>query len=146
MESGVANGVSTFFILNALSKNGNGSLVSIDITDDVATFLTDEEKKRWRLKVIDIRHNPRKQFQKIMDEAASLSIYIHDGDHSYTWQTMEYYAALKKLKAGGLLFSDDIDSSYAFIDVCGNKGKYTDISLKGILVGQSKIFGYARKT
>ena len=130
METGVAKGVSTFFITNALSKNGNGSLISVDISGDVATFLNGEERKRWKLKVLNTSYNPRKQFHKILNECPPLSIYLHDGDHSYMWQRMEYDLALQKLKGGGILLSDDVDSSYAFIDSLRNSDEFSSITLK----------------
>ncbi|MEM0135108.1 MAG: class I SAM-dependent methyltransferase [Thermoplasmatales archaeon] len=146
METGVAYGVSTFHILNALNKNGNGSLISVDISRDVATFLNNEEKQRWNLKVLNTRDKPWKQFHKIMNEFAPLSVYLHDGDHSYPWQRMEYDLALQKLRRGGILLSDDVDSSYAFIDSCGrNLNEFGSIAIRGILIGRSKIFGYATK-
>ncbi len=142
VETGVANGISTYFILNALIKNNFGSLISIDIDNNVASFLNDEERKRWRLKVLDVKRNPRKQFLKIIEELQELSIYIHDGDHSYPWQYMEYNTALNKLKPGGILLSDDVDSSYAFIDTFNNLNMFSIPAYGGILINRDKIFGY----
>ncbi|ACR41605.1 O-methyltransferase [Saccharolobus islandicus] len=45
IETGVANGISTFLILNAIMKNGNGKLYSIDISKDVGVILSEKEKK-----------------------------------------------------------------------------------------------------
>jgi predicted O-methyltransferase YrrM len=144
VETGVANGVSTFFILNAMRNNGIGKLTSIDISYDVATFLNNEEKMRWELKVLDTKANPSKQFKEILAGVKNLSIYLHDGDHSYLWQQMEYYSSLTKLNCCGILLSDDVDSSFAFIDTFGKSASFETES-KGILLGKNKIFGYAVK-
>ncbi|MEM3715121.1 MAG: class I SAM-dependent methyltransferase, partial [Nitrososphaeria archaeon] len=133
VETGVANGVSTFFILNALRSNNFGLLTSIDISVDVATFLNDDEKQRWNLEVLDVRKNPRKQFEEIINNLPNISIYLHDSDHSYTWQKMEYMSAYSRLEQGGILLSDDVDSSYAFIDIFGRSTKIDDLRNKGIL-------------
>ncbi len=145
LETGVANGISTYFILNALIKNNFGSLTSIDISQNVASFLTDGEKKRWTLRVLNTNRNPRNQYLQIIEGLQDLSIYLHDGDHSYPWQKMEYIKALNKLKPGGILLSDDVDSSYAFIDAfSGSDGSCMPVQ-KGILINRNKIFGYAVK-
>lgn len=144
VETGVANGVSTFFILNALKKNATGKLTSIDISYNVATFLNNEEKMRWELKVLDTKVNLRKQFKEILAAVENLSIYLHDGDHSYLWQQMEYNLAYAKLRCGGILLSDDVDSSFAFIDTFGKESNL-ETEFKGILLGKNKMFGYILK-
>lgn len=144
VETGVADGVSTFFILNAMKKNEMGKLTSIDISYDVAAFLNNDEKIRWGLKVLNTKANPRKQFKEILEGAENLSIFLHDGDHSYLWQQMEYYSAFAKLRCGGILLSDDVDSSFAFIDTFG-KISGLDTECKGILLGRDKMFGYIVK-
>lgn len=52
VESGVANGVSTFFILNAIIKNGVGKLYSVDINENVGALLSDYERKIWNLIIV----------------------------------------------------------------------------------------------
>lgn len=46
LECGVADGYSTFFLLNALRKNRSGQLYSVDVSTDVGSLLTEEENKR----------------------------------------------------------------------------------------------------
>ena len=137
VETGVANGISTFFILNAMKNNGVGKLTSIDLSYDVATFLNGEERALWELKVLKTKINPRRQFKDILSGIQSLSIYLHDGDHSYLLQQMEYGLAFKKLKSGGMILSDDVDSSFAFIDTFGKSASlWTEF--KGILLGKKQ--------
>jgi len=145
METGVANGISTFFILNALNRNKSGKLISIDIDSNVASFLNDNERQRWDLKILDIKTNPQKQFYQIISNIDTLSIYLHDGDHSYIWQNKEYHLALNRLENCGFILSDDIDSSYAFIDFIKEYKSSSNVSNSGILLGQGKIFGFTKK-
>ena len=140
VETGVANGVSTFFILNAMKKNATGKLTSIDISYDVAAFLNNDEKIRWELKILNTKANPRKQFKEIMANVENLSMYLHDGDHSYLWQKMEYYYGFTTLNCGGILLSDDVDSSFAFIETFGMQGSL-GTNFKGVLLGKNKMFG-----
>ena len=142
METGVAQGVSTFFILNAMNNNEYGSLTSIDISPNVASILQDQEKVRWKLKILDVKNKPRNQFKQLLYEMDGLSMFLHDGDHSYVWQKMEYESAITKIENGGILISDDIDSSYAFIDFIKEQKQSGRIASYGVLVGQGKLFGY----
>jgi hypothetical protein len=47
----------------------------------------------------------------------AVDIWIHDSDHSKYWQTLEFDLAISKLAPQGMLISDDIDSSTAWIDL-----------------------------
>lgn len=114
VETGVANGVSTRRILAALSRNrGSGKLISCDIDDRVATA--------------ELRGNPMFEFVKItaqrdfsdlVESLEKIDIFYHDSDHSYDHQLFEYSTVWEKLPPGGILVSDDINWSYAFLDFC----------------------------
>jgi len=116
VETGVANGHSTFFILNALMKNGNGSLHSIDIKDNVGGLITEELKQYWNLYVLP-RLN-EKTLNQYLEKIAPVDVFIHDSNHMYYWQMLEYRSFLKNVSDSGFILSDDVDSSYAFIDFC----------------------------
>lgn len=114
LETGVANGASTRRILAALSHNrGSGRLISCDIDDRVATA--------------ELMANPRFEFVKIgaqsdfsglVERLDKIDFFYHDSDHSYDQQLFEYSTVWNKLPRGGILFSDDINWSYAFLDFC----------------------------
>ena len=114
VETGVANGVSSYFILHALLNNGRGSLISIDISDNVGTILTQEEKINWELIVLS---KPSKaKFKKTMSKIGEIDVFLHDSNHNYHWQSIEYNSAFMQIRPHGFLMSDDVDSSYAFLD------------------------------
>jgi predicted O-methyltransferase YrrM len=117
VETGVANGHSTFFILNALVKNENGFLYSIDANNDVGSLIDEKLKQYWNLYVLP-RVN-RRTLSQYIEKIAPVDIFIHDTNHLYYWQMMEYRIFLKNISDGGFILSDDVDSSYAFIDFCG---------------------------
>ena len=51
LETGVANGHSSFFILQALSRNSSGgTLHSIDVSTNVGTLIEPAERARWDLR------------------------------------------------------------------------------------------------
>ena len=121
LETGIANGHSSFFLLQAIKKNGQGTLHSVDIADNVGTLLNDEERENWTLHILDSPQ--RRSFSKILDSIQPLELFVHDSDHTYGWQMFEYRAAYKALGGNGVLLSDDIDHSYAFVDFCAEINK-----------------------
>lgn len=122
LETGVANGHSTFFILNAMRLNGEGRLTSIDVSPAVGVLLDVGERDRWRLVVLDPQA-PEAGFEAALTAAGPLDAFIHDSDHAYRWQLFEYRRAWQALRPGGLLISHDVDCSYAFLDFCHGVGR-----------------------
>ena len=116
LETGIANGHSTFFFLQAMKKNGKGSLHSVDIADNVGKLLTDEERAVWNLHVLGSPQ--RRSFSNILKSINPLDLFVHDSDHTYGWQMFEFRTAWKALSKDGVLLSDDIDHSMAFVDFC----------------------------
>lgn len=138
LECGVADGHSTFFILNALLQNGHGHLYSVDVNANVGSLLSESEKKLWSLKILN-RKKPRQDFKIFVDSLLSIDLFLHDSDHSYGWQLFEYSCVAPKLGSTGIFISDDIDASYAFIDFCVNN-RLTPI----LLFDERKIVGVVK--
>jgi predicted O-methyltransferase YrrM len=135
LETGVANGHSSFFILNALRTNGAGLLHSIDRSTDVGELLDNTERQYWRLHVLS-SSGLKKSFLEILETLPALDLFLHDSDHTYAWQAFELDAAFKKLAPGGIVACDDCDSSYAFLDFCREAAVQPTI-----VVETRKIFG-----
>jgi len=115
LETGVANGVSTRKILNSLAHCNipDAQLFSCDIDASVATQdLVGNKQFNFRL----IRS--RKDFSDLVSELNSLNFFYYDSDHTYEHQMFEYSEVWKKLEPGGVLVSDDINWSNAFVDFC----------------------------
>lgn len=134
VETGVANGISSAIILTAMDANGLGELHSVDMTRDVGHAFG-QKHPRWRLHVT---HGRVKDLERVLKEIGDLDIFFHDADHSYWAQTGEFKLAKKYLKHGGILVSDDIDSSWAFRDFCNEHNLRMNI-----LQDKSKLFGFA---
>ena len=58
-----------------------------------------------------------------------IDIFLHDSDHRYGPQLSEYTTAWRALRPGGILMSDDIDWSYAFIDFANDHDDATIMML-----------------
>jgi predicted O-methyltransferase YrrM len=114
VETGIANGTSTRVFLSSLSQNDlqNSILYSVDIDPRVVTSdLIDNSQFKFLLLGKD-------GLSKALDEISNIDLFYHDSDHSYENQMMEYELAWKKLTPGGVLVSDDINWSNAFLDFC----------------------------
>lgn len=116
LETGVADGRSSFFWLRAMMKNGKGKLNSVDVSEDVGQLLQEEEKNYWSLHIL--KAPQRASFNRMLDSIAPLDIFFHDSDHTYGWQIFEYRVALKKISPDGIFLSDDVDHNLAFFDLC----------------------------
>lgn len=134
VETGVADGLTTASILAAMARNECGHLHSFDIADDVGAFVTD--RTRWTLHVVD--PDGRRPLA-LLDALPPVDIFLHDSNHSYRWQRAEYEAAWSRLERGGVLLSDDVDSSYAFLDFAGDRGV-----VPLMLLDRTKVFGALR--
>jgi len=135
LETGVANGHSSFFILRAMRANGHGSLHSVDRSPQVGSLLTRPDRDRWNLHILESK-SLKKSFLRILDTIPPIDLFLHDSDHTYAWQSFELNAVMRKLAPGGILASDDCDGCNAFLDFCQKSG-----SRPVVLVENRKILG-----
>lgn len=139
VETGVADGFSSRAILQALDTNGAGQLTSFDVFEDVGSAVDSSLRERWELEILPKRG--RKVF--LSDRLSSIcpiDIFLHDSDHSYGWQSFEYKIGFSALRPGGILISDDVDASYAFIDFVRRTR-----ALALACVGSTKVMGIVVK-
>lgn len=139
LETGVANGHSTYYILNALAKNNSGMLHSVDVSEDAGILLEEDEKGRWDFSVLPTFSTRRKDFRTLLERIGTLDVFFHDSNHFYYWQNFEYNSVLSNISHGGYVLSDDADSSYAFLDFSKEQG------LKPTFITDyRKVFGFVR--
>ena len=134
VETGVAYGFSSSYILQALRDNCLGHLYSIDSpnTDptgfvdadghvdvvytrsvtDVGRLVPQELRERWTL----IPGTSREQLAHVLQQRGHIDLFFHDSDHSYSNMTWEFRAVWPFLRTGGVLVSDDISRHSAFDD------------------------------
>jgi predicted O-methyltransferase YrrM len=130
LETGVADGFSSFAILSALEANGGGHLHSIDIRSDVGALVPRQLEGRWTLHVIDDQRSAKKTLSTI----PGIDFYYHDSGHNYLWQAFEYATVVRKMTGGGVFLSDDVDWSYAFIDHCETRRQKPTLMLEKLKV------------
>jgi predicted O-methyltransferase YrrM len=118
LETGVASGVSTAYLLLALKKNNHGVLQSIEIGDtaylppgrEPGWVVPDWLRDRWTMHIGD----SRALLQPIAQKLAPLDIFIHDSLHVYDHMMFEFNEAFPFLRTGGILISDDAMWNPAF--------------------------------
>jgi predicted O-methyltransferase YrrM len=108
IETGVAAGVSTSIVLEALRRNENdGELVSIDITEKVGEVIPNHLKENWSLEVLSKR-NHKNSLVSLLIANQNCEVFLHDSNHSNDWQIFEFTTALDELKNCSVLFFDDV--------------------------------------
>jgi hypothetical protein len=134
VETGVANGFSTAFSLLALDRNGDGELYSVDLPREVGreyepgTFYEGEGKagipagsepgwlipsalkERWML----ILGRTQEELPPLLERVGAVDSFMHDSEHSFDCMWFEFNEAWPHLRDGGVLLSDDVNSTEAF--------------------------------
>jgi predicted O-methyltransferase YrrM len=133
LETGVAYGVTSAYILQALEENGAGKLYSVDLPrfasgaeSSVGWLVPDSLKHRW-----DLRIGPaRSVLPKIIGEVQTADVFIHDSLHTYAHMKWEFSIALPALRPGGILISDDIEGNRAFEELLSNSSVRSWFAMK----------------
>lgn len=138
IETGVAYGLSSFYILSALNKNKFGTLISIDsifrpwqTEKMIGSIIPKNLRDRWELVLGKSSEKLLEVFEKIGD----VEIFIHDSLHSYKNMTFEFNCAIKKINSNGIIISDDIldnDAFYDFIKENDIKNSIIRVEHKGL--------------
>ncbi len=117
VETGVARGVTSAFILRAMRRNGKGRLWSIDLPPvdpdwhgQSGIAVLPEDRSSWTY----VRGSTRRKLPLVLGETGPIDIFIHDSAHDYRTMQFEYEQAWPKIKPQGLLISDDIDDNAAW--------------------------------
>lgn len=135
LETGVADGVSTVFLLSAIAQNGSGSLHSVEVNENVGSLLSERERHAWNLHVIPAA-SPR-AFTEVVARVAP-DLFFHDSNHLYYWARFEYETVREQLGERCFVTSDDVDKSFAFLDFCS-----TEPVTPTFLLDRWKLFGVA---
>ena len=125
VETGVWHGLSSYVILAAMDRMGQGRLISIDFPPldsanqvEVGNAVPEQLRTRWQLHV----GPSRRLLPNILREKAPISIFVHDSSHFFRNMLNEYRQAWRALDLGGLLISDDVNLNDAFLDFSARVG------------------------
>jgi hypothetical protein len=118
VETGVAHGVTSRFVLEALARNGGGHLWSIDrppmlhpeLHSQIGVAVDDNLRKNWTY----IRGSSRHRLPGLLKRIAPIDLFIHDSRHTTGNVLFELNRAWSCLRPGGALVVDDIDANNGF--------------------------------
>jgi hypothetical protein len=117
LETGVAYGVTSAFILQALELNGGGVLHSVDLpplhprSDEfVGSAIPEELTSRWRLH----RGSAQRVLPALLPHLEGLGVFIHDSLHTFQNMQAELQLVTPRLKRPAVVLADDIQDNRAY--------------------------------
>jgi hypothetical protein len=118
VETGVAHGITTRFILEALERNQHGHLWSIDLPPQlypdlhgrIGIAVSDQVRHRWTY----VKGSSRRRLPPLLERLGSIDLFVHDSLHSERNVLFETAHAWPALTPGGVLVVDDIDANSGF--------------------------------
>jgi hypothetical protein len=142
VETGIASGLSSTFILEALSKNQHGQLYSIDMPNyeevlaernihpyqpgspgtippglSTGWLVPDVLRLYWKVEL----GLTSERLPSLLNMLQEIDIFLHDSEHTYGNMYWEYSTAWRYLRRGGLLLSHDVRAfNSAFFDFAKN--------------------------
>lgn len=153
VETGVASGLSSAYLLKALDDNGDGKLISIDMPNYEDVLIKEKPeylstpqavipqgketgwavplhlRKRWNLKLGLVQD----LLLPVLNEAGSIDIFLHDSEHTYENMMFEFRNSWRHLSEGGCLLSHDITWNSSFMDFAKEvRRTYTPIYFTGM--------------
>jgi len=152
VETGVAYGVTSAYVLQALEDNGYGELYSIDLPPlgkdaerYVGYVIPQYLKMRWKLQT----GSARSILPQVLRETGNIDVFVHDSLHTYRHMKWEFQSALQALRPGGLLISDDIEVNRAFEETIGRPDVEEWVAIredgKDAICGAMKVAGVKSK-
>jgi Methyltransferase domain len=117
VETGVAHGLSSRFILEALERNGDGHLWSIDrppMEPEWAAQIGIAVDGRFQHRWSYILGSSRRRLPSLLRQLGEIDLFVHDSLHSERNVRFEMDRAWAALRPGGAIVVDDIDVNRGF--------------------------------
>lgn len=117
VETGVAHGVTSRFVLEAMGRNGVGHLWSIDLPpierewrQQVGAAVGAQQAARWTY----IKGSSRRRLPGLLSRVREIDIFIHDSMHSERNVRFEIDRAWAAMGQAGAVVVDDVDANSGF--------------------------------
>lgn len=124
VETGVADGFSSAYILFALQENAKGKLYSIDLPNQPGQVLSEGRSTGWLVDAgLRSRWNliiglSKEKLPPLLKDLKEIDIFYHDSDHSYENMMFEFTVSKKFISPSGIIISDDVTDNKSFYDFC----------------------------
>jgi predicted O-methyltransferase YrrM len=126
VETGVARGVTSRFLLEALELNGAGNLWSIDLPHattsglgQIGSAVPNNLRGKWHL----LLGPSRRHLPRILKTLGQVDLFVHDSLHTSRNVLFELDLVWDRIKPGGVILIDDVNENLAlhsFIDAVGS--------------------------
>jgi hypothetical protein len=121
LETGVARGVTSRIVLEALARNDQGHLWSIDLPHPFEKGLRVQTgaavpvayRERWSY----IEGSSRRRLPSLLRSLGQVDLFIHDSLHTARNTRFEMKSTLRTMKPGGIMIIDDISTHQGFADI-----------------------------
>jgi predicted O-methyltransferase YrrM len=117
LEVGVADGNSSFVMIEALRRNGSGVLHSVDVNPNTGVLVDATTSPPWVMHIHDAGKSTSAMV-RLVRSLGPIAFCFHDALHSYRGQLEDYNAIGPCLGPGAIFLSDDVHASHAFVDWC----------------------------
>ena len=113
VETGVARGITSRFILEALGRNGEGHLWSVDrppptrddLQPQIGAAVPASLRERWSY----VEGSSRRRLPALLKTLSNIDLFVHDSKHTERNLLYELNRARNAVRPGGFLAADDID-------------------------------------
>jgi hypothetical protein len=118
VETGVARGITTRFLLEALERNGIGHLWSIDLPPpldrnlhaQIGVAVPKNLHTRWTY----VRGSSRRRLPALLARLESINLFVHDSAHTARNLLFELEHGWQALAPDGVAVADDVDLNCGF--------------------------------
>jgi len=121
VETGVAYGRSTSYILQALHENQKGKLYSIDYVftpwqskQAIGSAIPNHLRYRWEM----VYGPTSEELPNLLDSLGMIDVFFHDSLHTYKTMNFEFQQSWPHIRQNGFLLSDDAKGNNAFHNFC----------------------------
>jgi Methyltransferase domain len=148
VETGVAHGVTSRVVLEALKQNESGHLWSIDLPfpfdhrlhGQTGVVVPDACRSRWSY----LEGASSQRLPPLVDDVGHVEMFIHDSLHTAKNTLFEMDQAASVMPSGGVMLVDDIGSHDGFTTFARQHPQYQTIICPS--ADRAGIFGIAVKT
>jgi Methyltransferase domain len=131
IETGVAHGVTTRIVLEAMRQNDYGHLWSIDLPHffdrrlhaHTGIAVTDASRARWSY----VEGSSKQRLPPLIAEVGQVQVFIHDSLHTARNTIFEMEQAAAAMPQGGVMLIDDITTHKGFAIFASRHPEYRTI-------------------
>jgi hypothetical protein len=138
VETGVARGVTSAVVLDAMGRNGAGHLWSVDLPPfdpklraQVGRAVPKRRRARWSY----VHGSSRRALPPLIDRLPAIDAFIHDSVHTRATVLFELELVWGALRDGGVVLVDDVDVHDGFSEFVRRRSPRASLVLPGTSAG-----------